>query len=55
MRKSGKREGRRGGEEGGGGIRTGKKDTRKWEKFGTDTLFDLARKGRYLNQRLVGM
>ena len=48
----GREEGRGGG---GGGMRVGKRKDTKKRGIGADTLFDLARKGRYLNQKLVGM
>ena len=35
-------------------MRVGKRKDKEREGDGADTLFDLARKGRYLNRKLVG-
>ena len=35
-------------------MRVGKRKDKKKGEVGADTLFDLARKGRYLNRKLVG-
>ena len=54
MRKSGKGKGEGAGRRG-GRYKDRERGHKKMGKIGADTLFDLARKGRYLNQKLVGM